>query len=792
MRIKKVLRGVGVAFLATTLFLLSAACIAVAAAGIWAARHVDATWDDTLYAIATTDRTTRLFASDAAGEWQEWESERLSGGENALFCPISEMSPDLVNAFIAIEDKRFFSHGGVDWARTANAALTLVRTGKADFGGSTITQQLVKNLTGDSERSVTRKLTEMMRAAKLEKDLSKKEILEQYLNVVNLSRGCYGVRTAANTYFSKEPRDLTLAEAASIAAITNNPARYDPVRHPQANRTRRNVILSEMLAQGMIDETAYRAAAESDVELRLSEAENEGNVNDWYTDLVISDVIRDLVESRGMSEGEAARLVYAGGLKIYLCVDRGLQETVAAYYRDPDHFPVHEGGKRAQSALLIVDPASGALLAVAGAVGEKTSNRVQNFATDARRPSGSVIKPLAVYAPAFRAGLVNWATVFDDVPLTFRDNGAPWPRNSPNLYRGLTTINEAITYSVNTVSVSVFERVGAAASYRFLTEELGFTSLDPEKDRNAIALALGQQVNGVTLREVVGGYTALANGGVYTGTRTYEQVLDSKGNVLLAGKTAARRVLDESDAAILTMLLRNVTETGTGKAVTLKDTVDVAGKTGTSSNNADKWFVGYTPELLAGVWYGFEYPESVADVGKNPALSAFDAVMRRAIAARGVEKRQFETPADVVAARYCKDSGGVLTEACTHDPRGDRAEIGYFKAGTEPTFPCDRHVEVAYCTHGGVAGAYCPAETCETVSLVRVSRSFPRQIYVRDAAYSYTMPPAKKEQILSENEPYYAENYETKQYFGIGIEEIPYNHYCTAHTGDPFWDRRLR
>lgn len=791
--LKKMTKGLTTFFLSLMLSFLISLSIGVVAGGIWAGTALDTGLDEELFFTGTVDRTTRLFYFDYEqnGEIRELSSDRISGYENALYCPLSEMSKDLKNAFIAIEDKRFFDHGGIDWLRTASAVKDYLQKGEAHFGGSTITQQLVKNLTGDSERSPSRKVSELIRAAKLEKKMTKEQILEQYLNVVNLAENCYGVRTAANAYFSKEPKDLTLEEAATIAAITNNPSQYNPVRHPEKNRMRRDVILSQMYEQGMISEAQYKDAASKAVELKLSKQSLSGRVNSWFADLVVSDVIKGLVAERGMTEAAASRLVYCGGLKIYTTVDPRLQAEVETFYRDPSNFPTHENGKKAQSAMMMVDPTNGDILAVVGAVGDKSGNRVQNYATDTKRPSGSVIKPLSVYAPAFQKGLITYATVFDDVPKQFRENGAPWPKNSPNIYRGLTNINAALTHSVNTVSVSVLERLGAANAYRFLTKELGFRSLDAVKDTGIAALALGQQHEGVSLSELVGGYTALANGGVYEGVRSFYKVVDNTDKVLLERESVRKRVLDSENAAIMTMLLRQVTANGTARSITLKEKVDVAGKTGTSSNSCDKWFIGYTPELLAGVWYGYEYPDSLSDVKGNPALSIFDELMQKAIEIRGVKQRQFETSDNLIAVRYCRDSGKLMSDACRFDPRGDRSEVGYFKKGTEPTERCDCHVCISYCEHGGVACANCPAESCHTTALLRVSRQFPRQIKVLDAPYTYGGAVPNRERILNNNEPYYAVNYQTKQNFGIGMDVVPYNRICPVHTAeDPFWSRR--
>ena len=660
--------------------------------------------------------------------------------------------------------------------------------GNSDFGGSTITQQLVKNLTGNSEKNIKRKAEEILRAAKIEKRLSKNEILEQYLNIVNLSENCYGVRTASNAFFSKEPYELTAREAATLAAVTQNPARYDPVKHPEENRARRDLVLSEMYAQGMIDKKTYEEAKSEPTVLSLNENALSGRINSFYADLVIEDVIGDLMLEKGISRAAASRAVYCGGLKIFVTMDPEIQQIVSDFYADPDNFPTHEGGKKAQSSMLIVDPTNGDILAVAGAVGDKNSNRVQNYATTVKRPSGSVVKPLSVYAPALSAGKITWSTVFDDVPLKFRDNGAPWPRNSPNLYRGLTTVAEALTHSVNTVCVSILEELGNAASIDFLREKLEIRSIDAVKDSNETALALGQQTEGVSLREIVGGYTALANGGVFSGTRSYTKVLDADDQLLLLKNSAERQVLGAENASILTLMLRRVVGEGTAKSLKLKNTVDVAGKTGTSSKNCDKWFVGYTPELLAGVWYGFEYPAPLSDVKGNPALDIFDAVMEKVLEKHAPKIPQFPTDENLVAVRYCKDSGKLPGDACSLDARGDRTEIGYFKKGTEPTEKCDRHVIVRYCEDGGVAGEDCPAEKCRDVALVRVLRIFPRQIRVEDAPYTYGGEVAEKLREIDESEPYYAANYATRQFFGIGMGEIPFNRACAGE--EDFWKRR--
>lgn len=791
MRMKKWLQSAGKVFFSLTLALLVIGIFSIVAAGVFVGAVLDTSLDESLLLSKGTDHTTRLYCYDREGNAHELCEDRISGYENALWCPFEEISPYLVQAFIAIEDKRFFEHSGIDWRRTASAVLDYCRGGEGHFGGSTITQQLIKNVTGDTERSARRKVAELLRAVKLEKRLRKEEILEQYLNIVNLSQNCYGVRTAANAYFSKEPSALSLREAATLAAITNNPAKYDPIRHADANRSRRDVILAQMYAQNMITKAEYDAAVAEDTLLCVNEATLSGRVNSWYADMVVNDVIAALIETHGMSEREASRLVYGGGLRIYVAMDYEMQRIVQEYYENSDHFPTHENGEKAQSALMIVDPSSGDILAVAGAIGKKGSNRIQNFACDAKRPSGSVIKPLSVYAPAIDKGLITYATVFDDVPISFREDGAPWPKNAPNLYRGLTTVNTALRQSVNTVCVRVLERLGNDASYRFLSEKLGFSSLDEKTDIGAAALALGQQHNGVTLREIVGGYTALANGGIYTGTRSFYKVIDSSGNLLLENAGATKRVLKEADAAILTQMLRGAIQDGTGSSLKLKQIVDVAGKTGTSGKNYDKWFVGYTPSLLCGVWYGHEYPASLYDVSGNPALRIFDAVMQNVIERSGGKEERFVIPSDVVVVRYCKDSGCLPTEACALDPRGHRTEYGYFRRGTEPRSYCTCHTCIEYCDEGGVATKFCPETSCRRVALLRVSRHFPRQIKIEDAPYTMEGAVPYMEHYDACDAPYYTVLDETKRHCGIGLGVVPFNRLCPAHLEEEnFWDHR--
>ena len=374
--------------------------------------------------------TTRLFCEDGApgGEGKPIVYESVYAAENRIWCDASEI-PDVVkNALIAIEDKRFYSHHGVDWLRTGKAFANYLFRFDPPFGGSTVTQQLVKNVSGENDVSSTRKIREILRAMRLEKRYSKDEILSFYLNVIPLGNRCYGIGAASSFYFGKTPSELTAAEAATLAAITNAPARYDPLRFPERNRERRDLVLSKMEEYGYLSKAAAEEAKNETV-VFVAQRESAGSrVVSWYTEAVLSDVIRDLVSRRGLSEGAATALVYRGGLEIEICCDPTIQRTAERICRESDL----AGGNLA---VWVVDPTTGAVLAAVGAAGEKTANRTLHYATDALRPPGSALKPLSVYAPALRAKLIHWATVFEDLPDRIVES-EPWPRNANGIYEG--------------------------------------------------------------------------------------------------------------------------------------------------------------------------------------------------------------------------------------------------------------------------------------------------------------------------------------------------------------------
>ncbi len=690
--------------------------------------------DMDLYQSGTVPRSPKLYVyrfTDRAG--REGVAADVTDDvyfqKQTAYVQYEDIPEELIHAFVAIEDKRFFAHRGVDLRRTLSAAINYLFGFSDRFGASTITQQLIKNLTGESDVSVGRKLREILYAWDLERRLDKTEILELYLNVIHFSDNCDGIAAAAEHYFSKSVSELTPEECAAIAAITNNPSYYNPIRHPENNRTRRDLILSEMFAQGYLNEERYRAAREAPTVLRVNaEATHEG-VNSWYVDMVIDDVIRDLMETRKMSRAAASHLVYTGGLRIDMAMDEEVQRIIEEHYRTSLRLPQNKDGERAQSALIAIDSRTGDILGVAGAAGEKRGNHLQNFATQTKRPPGSTIKPISVYAPALEKNLITWASVYDDVPLEFDEaTRAPWPKNANGVYRGLTDIAYAVAHSTNTVALRVLEDVGLRESYRYAKERFGLSSLI-ERDCDRAALGLGQLHYGVTLREMTAAYTAFADGGICHEARSYYRVLDRNGRILLSRTEKGRIVMSPGNAAVMTKLLQGVVENGTSGAVTLASRVACAGKTGTSTRDYDRWFIGYTPDVVCGVWCGYEYPEAL--VGYNLSTGIWNAVMQKIDAEKG-GRRQFDSEKLLIPATYCRDSGALVTELCEEDERGNRSAVGWFVPGTEPRRFCRRHVRVA---EGGSADETTD-EARPPLVRIEVERDFPVPIRVTDAPYT--------------------------------------------------------
>ncbi len=662
------------------LFALISVMIIVGAVVLYrySSAHIDKTVTDAVSSYHETefycmDRSSYSF--DKAESIKKVDNASLSNGFKHEYIPYNEIPKQLIDAFVSIEDKRFFEHNGIDHRRSAKAAANFILFQNSSFGGSTITQQLVKNLTGNNEKNIDRKLSEAFSAMDLERRYDKSEILEMYLNIINLAHGCRGIGAASSYYFSKSVKELSLSEAATITAITSNPSKFDPQKHPNENIKRRNIILKCMLEQGYITKTEYRKAIGEELILNIKEKKSEA-VNSWYIDSVIEDVISDYSEKYGISKQNAAVLLYNGGYKIYTAMDEQLQQIIEDYFKNTDNFPMDNEGKQPISSMMIIDPNSGDILAIAGNIGEKKGNRIQNFATMTKRPPGSTIKPLSVYAPAIERGIINWSSIVEDSPITDKSN-APWPSNSNKKYLGDVNIKFAISNSLNTVAVKVLHMLGNEVSFDFLSNELGMHSLNKELDIGDASLALGQPVNGVTLKELTAAYTMLQNG-IMCDPRTYYKVTDSSGRIILDNQSTQRKVISEETATIITKLLQNVITDGTARGYIDLSDIEVAGKTGTTQYSHDKYFIGYTPELLAGVWQGYEYPKTIDCFDGNHSIciwnDIFNLIYKNTDYA-DTDKKEFFVSKNVKKLSYNKIDGSTPNE---FDERSE-IEDGWFK-----------------------------------------------------------------------------------------------------------------
>ena len=579
-----------------------------------------------------------IWYQDISGEWQE--AITIGGDQRRIWVEYEEIPKYMEQALIAIEDKRFYEHKGVDWFRTAGAFVQMFARMEAGYGGSTITQQLLKNLTGKDQVTIQRKLTEIFGALELEKKYDKQELLEWYLNAVYFGEGCYGVGIAAHTYFGKDVKDLSLAECASIIGITNKPTYYDPFYNEGNNKERQEVILREMYEQGYLDyDTWKEAVAEELVFTRTPNQEYHQEIYSYYEEVVIRDVIRDLISTKGINYDAAEKLLYNGGYQIYSCIDTRIQDIVDALYSNPDLMP--KGGRyeqQFQSAIVIMNPYDGRILALCGGVGEKTINFGLNRAVPVRdggvnyggatRSPGSSIKPIASYGPAINEGLITPDTLVNDASYIVL-NGTSWyPHNDNYANYGILSIYQALKWSLNTVAAQLVDKLpnGPLTSYEYLTQRLGFVSLVPD-DAAYAPMALGQLTNGVSVREMTQAYCALVNDGTFTYSRTYSMVTDSRGNIVLDNTPQTISAFEPNTAYCLTWMMKNAVQEGTGTEARLTN-MPVAGKTGTSGEYKDRWFAGVTPYYVAVVWTGFDIPERINSNG-NPAARVWRQVMSK-------------------------------------------------------------------------------------------------------------------------------------------------------------------
>ena len=692
-----------------------------------------------------TKVSTELYNQDPdTGEWVMYQTLYLNS-ENRIWTDLEDIPKYLQKAAIAIEDKRFEKHHGVDWKGTTRA-IVYTLFGKNVQGGSTITQQLVKNVTGDNEVTVKRKITEIYRALELEKRYEKDEILEAYLNEVFFGQSCYGVVTASRMYFNKDVSDLTLAECASLMGITNNPSMYDPTLSSwtrENNRERQLTILGAMLEQEKISQEEYDEAKAEDIvfsngfTISGKYVGSDGAVTDqepeepptddtespadeeeptikgrysWFTEAMIGDVADALVEKYGITDKvrdngttytayeQAWDMVHGKGYKIYTTQNPKYQKIAEDVCYDLSNIPytssyTNSAGEQVedqlQIALTIVDPTNGYVVAMIGGAGEKQADRVWNWAVNARQ-CGSAIKPVSTYAPALDDGTINGASVIDDYPMLL--NGDVWPRNANWRYQGLTALHTAIAQSLNTCAVRTNLAYGVDRSYEFLVNKLGFENLTYTDSQQVGNMALGGFEKGVTTEEMAAAYAAFVNEGVYTKPRTFVRVEDANGNVILENEAQSTVAMKNTTAAIINHLLQEAALNGTGYEAQFSG-MHIAGKTGSTNSNKDRYFVGYTPYYSCAVWAGYEHNQRIVASG-NPCSAIFRKVM--SAIHEELPDKDFFSCAGLTSVAVCADSGMLASENCALDVRGSRVYTALVAADNAPTSVCTMHTAPSY------------------------------------------------------------------------------------------------
>ena len=611
--------------------------------------------------------TSVIYLRDDDGNWNEYQ--RVHGNENRIWVGIDKMPKILQDAFIAIEDQRFYQHDGVDWKSTVLAfANQYLKFYSSKRGGSTITQQLVKNITDDKERTSDRKIREIFRALALEQTLDKTTILEAYLNTISLGNGICGVQVAANYYFNKDVSELSLVECAAIAAITKNPTAYNPVSKPEGNRERRNVVLDKMAELGKISAEEAEAAKQQDITLDDSQRSSlELEINNYFVDALIANVIEDLSEKYGCSESVASSMFYNGGYKIYATMDNYIQKQMEKVYLDTKQYfsqkatTKNHKGESAQSAMTVMDY-QGHIVGIVGGVGKKTTNRGLNRATDSPRQPGSTMKPLGAYTPALENGIITPVSTEVDSPMpNYYGNGKAGPKEWYGYYAGRMTIASALERSANTIPCKIVKEMGMDIPYNFLTKQLNLKHI-VEGDKNISALALGGCHYGITTTESAAAYAMFGNGGKYFKPKTYYTVERVNGEVVLAADTDGKQVIRPGTARVMNEFLQRVVYggRGTGKKISSFSSMKAYAKTGTSSECNDLWMVAGSPYYIGAVWYGFDQPEEIKNT--SAAANVWLAVMKEVH--KGLEKKEFDLSAELEKREYCRSTGLLAGDDC--------------------------------------------------------------------------------------------------------------------------------
>ena len=675
-----------------TLFLVGVitGCVVVTAITIYVMNFMETDEPINLDNVSMAE-TTIFYANDENGV--QTEVYRMAADENRIEVTIDQIPQCLIDAYVCTEDKRFYEHDGVDWIRTVRVTVNALLRGGSQ-GGSTITQQLVKNITKDDDVTPVRKIREIFRAIQLERQYTKDEILEKYLNIIFLGGRNRGVEAASQAYFGCHVWELTTPQAASLAGMTRSPNSWRPDLYPEKNKDRRNYALRCMYEQGKLTEEEYKkycaepvvTVDSSQVTPDPSTTQTAQGVTSYYTDAVIEEVIADLMEANNWSREYASDRLRQGGYRIYMNVDAKLQKIVEEKFLDwqtfsPNELSPNANDETPEAAFVIMDY-EGKVLALVGGKGEKTQSRSFNRATMAARSPGSAIKPIAVYAPALEYDLINWSTVLVDSPV-MKNNGNDWPKNFSGKYEGDVTVVYALRKSLNTIPVKLIQQLTPERSVEFMEKKFGITTLVKSGSVNDCvpALTLGSMSKGIYLEEITAAYAPFGNGGLYYKPATYFRIEDTNGNVVYDNTSTKNRALSEDTASIMNRLLRQVVvgESGTGRRANMGD-MDVVGKTGTSQDYYDRAFVGMTPYYIGGFWTGYDTPAELPESRLYSPDTVWKTIMTEVH--EGLEPKQFELSDDVVSMEFCVESGLAVTSRCT------KTETGYYKKNALPG-PCD-------------------------------------------------------------------------------------------------------
>ena len=624
---------------------------------------------------ANQNQTSFIYAYDENGDVVE--VARLHGEENRVWVDLDDISPHMKNAFIALEDTRFEEHHGVDWKRTIGV---IVKPSNIGQGGSTITQQLIKNLTENNDVTIVRKYKEILSALNLEKHYDKDQIIEAYLNTLYLGSGCYGVKTASEKYFGKDVSELNAAECAAIASITQKPTKNNPLLHPENNRERMLYCLKQMNKNGALTDAEYKEACEYELIFTNSDKyvpteENvvveEEKINSFYVDYVIQSVRDDLMAKENITRQEAIDRIYYGGLKIYAAVDLKVQQELEDVYVNRISFPElysEKDGTPAQSAMTIMDY-EGRVVAIVGQAGEKTENRGLNRAANSFRQPGSTIKPISCYAPAIELDKIHFSSMIKDYALAI--NGQLWPQNV-NGTKGTgknVSVKYAIQQSHNTVPARIINyEIGAETSFAYLKDAFHLSELNKKEDVQLAPLATGALYEGTTTVEMAAAYATFGNGGLYYYPYSYYKVTNSKGDEIILSNEEPRnhRAISEETSDIMCELLQTVDTSYYGKGSNVRD-FQIMAKTGTTSNNTNRWFCAGTPYYVTAIWFGFDMPEAL-DVDTNPCGKIFITVFDRIH--KDLPEKDFPKSNGTVKKTYCTVTGNIASATCSSTSTG--------------------------------------------------------------------------------------------------------------------------